>query len=149
MTGILVLGDLAAVAICLKLVEVLPWLTATSFAKPFVALSIAIMLGLYLAEVYDASVYRELTGLPTRLLVGLGFSGVVAGAVAFLIPAAELTRSSSAGFYLMALPVFALWRLGFRRSLREHLALHREATYRCPAFHGDCIGADFPTRFAL
>jgi exopolysaccharide biosynthesis polyprenyl glycosylphosphotransferase len=127
MTGVLVLGDLAAVAICLKLVDVLPWLTSTSFAKPFVALSIAIMLGFYLAEVYDAGVYRELTGLPTRLLIGLGFSGVVAGAVAFLIPAAELTRSSSAGFYLIALPVFGLWRLGFRRSLQEYLSPLRVA----------------------
>lgn len=125
--GILLVGDLAAVAICLKLVDVLPWLTATSFAKPFVAFSIAVVLGLYLSESYDARVYRELNGLPTRLLVGLAFSGVVAGIVAFLIPAADLTRSASAGFYLMALPVFALWRLGFRQSLRDHLAPLRVA----------------------
>ena len=132
---ILMLGDMAAVAMCLTLTIAIPWLPAASFVGPFIALSISVILGMYVSESYEARVYRGLSGLSIiRLFIALSFSGVVAGVMAFLIPAAGLTRPAAAGLYLIALPVFAVWRLGLVQRLHLHLSPRPAASELIGAF---------------
>lgn len=138
---ILMFGDIAAVAICLGLTISIPWLPAASFVGPFIALSIAVILGMYVTEAYEARVYRESSVLSTRLLIALSFSGVVAGVMAFFIPAAGLTRSAVPGLYLIALPVFAVWRLGLAQRLHLHLPPRRVAVVGSGPATSELIGA--------
>lgn len=138
--GILMLGDMAAVAMCLTLTIAIPWLPAASFVGPFIALSISVILGMYVSEAYEARVYREHSLLRSRLLIALSLSGVVAGAMAFLIPAAGLTRSAVPGLYLIALPVFGIWRLGLAQRLHRHFPPRRVAVVGSGPAASELIG---------
>ena len=125
--GVLLLGDVAAVATSLGVASLFPAVELSPPLAPFLALSVAIILGLYLAESYEAHVYREPAGLTTRLLIGGVVSLMAAGVMAFLFPQALLTRVNVAAFYLTSIPVFALWRIGGGHTLRRRLTPERVA----------------------
>ena len=118
----LVLGDIVASLAALVVLTFIPFVAVAGWIVASLAVSVCVVLGLYMAGTYNSKGFRDAKSLTTSLSIGLFMSALLLAVVDLVWPSSLLNAQAIALFFLLATPLLFSWRFAGVRRARMRFA---------------------------